>query len=52
MTITRLITALSKERIQPYQDHVKTTHPNLQPSEISKKALDLYIWNIQISGIM
>lgn len=52
MTITRLITALSKERIQPYQDHVKTTHPDLQPSEISQKALDLYIWNIQISAAL
>lgn len=52
MTITRLVTALSRERIQPYQDHIKKHIPSALPADISKKALDLYIWNIQISAAL
>lgn len=52
MTITRLVTALSRERIQPYQDYIKRHIPSALPAEISQKALDLYIWNIQISSAL
>lgn len=52
MMITRLITPLSRERIQPYQDYIKANCQNLQPSEISQKSLKLYIWNIQISSAL
>lgn len=52
MAISKLITALSRERIQPYKDYIKAKFPHLQPNEISEKSLELYIWNIQISSAL
>lgn len=51
-TITHLASALSIERISVYQNYVKTQETNLQPSDVSVKALDLYLWNVKISSAL
>lgn len=51
-SISSLLPALSQERIAIYQNQVKTAIPTLTPSHISVKALELYLWNIQISSAL
>ncbi|HHW7523118.1 TPA: hypothetical protein ACU18W_002373 [Mannheimia haemolytica] len=52
LTITDLTSALSIERISVYQNYVRLQDDTLTSNEVNLKALDLYLWNVNMASAL
>lgn len=52
LPITDLTSALSIERISVYQNYVRLQDATLTSNEVNSKALDLYLWNVNMASAL